>query len=640
VEFKPTAFSTDVGDSWREQYTRLLIVFFAVSAPALLGVVAGAVWAGSGGHSRFGWFTRPVFAAMRAVDQMGDWKLGGAVRGRPVHWEGTELGGICSLLAIALIAGLASALVTAFKGPENIRVASFVLPFSAAGVEDYERGAFFTLPARVDALPTLSRGVAVSVAAQGPDCGAADGWEDARLTDGEWAHTSNVDNATLTWTHTFGCTDCVFSQFSRLALSFPGTCQSLALLVGAVSAKGAVKLFSLAVEPPGVEGTYLESVSLPLTLTLDVVRDRSLLPSGVSRMPPAPAQLATLSRGWLFEPAPHAVVYTPAGTAGPPSTVEIALTTQLADTFTGTEFVQIFYYLDLMYQLAATLAFGGLFTLTFLFIIERYKRLELFRSMVEAEELAAAVMGVAGGAHCDSVPSSNGAGLAEAVVVESARAHGRSGEPEPGGATRGRGERDELGGEPSEHARSHARIPLGYLFPGVKVDELERGAVARAHVADASRAHGAPHADSPRAARVDAMPWSLSDSADGGGSVAIVVVESMPESSVPEGRVPEGSATEGGVTKGSAEESSVGVGTGDAVPAAAAVAEGMAEPLVAPVAAVPSAAEPSAAEPSAAEPAAAESAAAGAEGSAAASCSEGAVVGGVDDVQGGGAGRA
>lgn len=103
VEVPPIAFPIDLGDSWEKQVRTFGTVWAAIASPALLGVLAAVLWAFCGGRGRWcthgrrcGWFTRPVFAIMRAVDQMGDWKLGSTALhggiGKPVHWEGTPLG--------------------------------------------------------------------------------------------------------------------------------------------------------------------------------------------------------------------------------------------------------------------------------------------------------------------------------------------------------------------------------------------------------------------------------------------------------------------------------------------------------------------------------------------------------------------
>ena len=301
---------------------------------------------------------------------------------RPVHWEGTVFGGVCSMLAVGLIFGFASMLVVSFFGPENVLATQFVLPARAEYLDDFVGAPFATVGTPLAIAPALVQGLVVQVAVMGSSCGVLT-LDDALLDQGEFLAsvvsvngTSSAANgaagAAPLFVHTFKCPTCFFSALSQLKATFSGDCQSFAVVISSVSARGALTVVSFLAEPP--LGSYLAQSTIVVSPFEDVVIDLSMPVNGQSRMPPAPLSAAGRQRGILFtaEIAPPELV------PAPPPTVTLLVTLAAAPTFVGTSFLQKFFYVDLMYQLLATLALGAFFTYAFLFVMERFKRHEYF----------------------------------------------------------------------------------------------------------------------------------------------------------------------------------------------------------------------------------------------------------------------
>ena len=368
----PSTFPGDLGDSWAAQVRNAVTVALVLGIPCMLGAVAFVAL-------RLG-LVKPesvllqglVWPLLRALDQIGDWQLGAVAHGQPLHWQGGEVGGCVSQASVSGIFAMVTMLLVAFFGPENIVVSQFVLPARAEYLEDYEGAPFFALPAPVPAAPMLSQGLLVQAALQGPDCATA-AVADPLLDEGAFEHT--VETSGIVSVHSFSCTECFFGDLSQLTVSFSPTCQSVALLVSAVSARGGVTAASFVAEPPA--GAFLERFEVAVSPMMDVVMDRSLLPNGVSRAPPAPPSLASRSRGLLFSAQEAPLVMAPA----PPGAVTLLVELVPAATFTGLTYNQKFFYIDLVYQLLATLALGAFGTFTFLFLFERLKRFELLEFM-------------------------------------------------------------------------------------------------------------------------------------------------------------------------------------------------------------------------------------------------------------------
>ena len=363
VNLPPSAFPIDRGDSAARQVTVGVAISFVLGIPAIVGFIALSLWALGFVEEENPTLKHFVWPFLRFFDQIGDWQIGAQHTdprksfGRPVHLVSTATGGMCSSAAIAVIFGFAGVLIVVFFGPENILFNSFVLPQRPELFEDFEHAPFFSLPAPVAPLLKLSQGLLVSVAVMGPACGNFS-LKEAQLVDSEFTHSVTTTSSSALFVHDFACEDCSFGSLSQLSVAFSGSCQSLAFAIGSVSARGAVSLASFNAAPP--ESAFITAVSLAVTPMIDVVRDRTILPSGVSRMPPATG--AALNRGIVFTTSSFVVQ----ANASLPAVVELVISLSASPTFTGNLFDQKFLAIDLIYQLLATLAFGAFFTLSFL----------------------------------------------------------------------------------------------------------------------------------------------------------------------------------------------------------------------------------------------------------------------------------
>ena len=380
----PTTYPFDVGDTWRRQVTAGAAIMVVIGFPFIMYIVASVLMFAGVITEKNSVVSRFLWPLLRAIDQIGDWKIGAIAHTMPVHWEGGPLGGACSALAMAGIIGFASMVGIAFFGGENVIASQFVLPARPEYLEDYEGSTFFKLSSAPAADPTLTQGLNIKVALQGPKCANFTEGE-ANLIEGEFSHNLQSSSGGNLFVHTFSCRDCFFGALSQLAVDFPPECQNAAIVVSAVSARGGVTVASFvaenkasaeasAEEPAAARaGKFLEGIEIVVEPMMDVVLDRSLPANGVSRMPPASPTRAGRSRGLLF-----AAEIAPLKTAvEPPAALSLHVKLTPAPTFVGISFSQKFFYIDLVYQLLATLAIGAFFTFGFLFIIERYKKFEL-----------------------------------------------------------------------------------------------------------------------------------------------------------------------------------------------------------------------------------------------------------------------
>ena len=218
-----------------------------------------------------------------------------------------------------------------YFGPDNEIVSKFVLPARVPSIEEFAGYPFTNLtdgaPA-LAAMPLLSSGLIIQVALMGSGCGAVVLGE-SDLAEGELS--ASVSLSDSVYTHTFACEDCAFGPLSALNAAFNGTCQSLALLIGAVGAQGSVTAVSYIAQPP--PGEYLSRVGLVITPSVEVLTD------GVK---------GVYSRGYLFT---SSGLSSATVSGSPPTALQLTVSLPAGGTYSGVEIVPKFGPVDLIYQL-------------------------------------------------------------------------------------------------------------------------------------------------------------------------------------------------------------------------------------------------------------------------------------------------
>ena len=341
AQFPPTTNThTEGGGSVDLQIKIATPIAFILGMPCILAVLFYALSKCGclrGAPQHFS--ARILFPILRAVDQMGEWNSSGTGKPR------TEVGGACSSAAAAFIFAFTACISISFRGPENIIGMSSVLPSRVSSLEQVSKLPFFAISPPLEALPSLTAGVVVQVALMGTACGSATIGA-SFLSGGEFKHAvAATDSAAALFTHTFSCTDCTFGSASQLLVTFPGSCQSMAILIAGAGAQGAATAFAMIAEPS--RGSYLSTASVSITPALEIVQN---------------AVTNAKFRGFLLTAGPLSMMTV----AEPPVSTTLTVFLTGASTFSKAVISYKFIWLDLVYQLLAVFALGVFFNVVYL----------------------------------------------------------------------------------------------------------------------------------------------------------------------------------------------------------------------------------------------------------------------------------
>ena len=155
--------------------------------------------------------------------------------------------------------------VIQFNGLENVLEAKSLLPVSKPAVAEFMELPFFSLPAPLPSLPSLTHGLLVEVGLVGEACGTVAG-EYGEMFSYKVSSPSNS-----VFVHSFQCKECQFTALSSLHLELPGECQSVSVRVSTVGAQGAVTAVGYVAQPSSAE--YLSRVQITVTPGMQVIDD-------------------------------------------------------------------------------------------------------------------------------------------------------------------------------------------------------------------------------------------------------------------------------------------------------------------------------------------------------------------------------
>ena len=148
----------------------------------------------------------------------------------------TVFGGLCTVLAVAAIAVVASLLILSYVDQTSVASQPVAVPITLSYA--LLQSAAATSGASVSGISTtrpLTSGLRISVYAHGPLCGTLIDWNATNLLQLEnsflgFNYTSSYDNSSWASVHTFDCPSCALLTTSSLDAYFDVSCQVSLLL--------------------------------------------------------------------------------------------------------------------------------------------------------------------------------------------------------------------------------------------------------------------------------------------------------------------------------------------------------------------------------------------------------------------------